>query len=161
MWLAVLAVTAGAAPAACQAGSGPDAQMLALQAEGDPARRAKATVKYGESQLALLRAALHEEDFAGGLKILEQYRDAMQGAFDALRASGRNAEKKPDGFKQMQIHLRQTVSRLGPMVLAVPPEFRPPFEKLRKELEDMDKALMEMLFPPRGSRSEADRNRKP
>ena len=117
--------------------------------EADPIRKAKALPKYGEQQLILMREELRKERFTECLALLEQYRDAVKTSFTKLKATGRDAERKPDGFRQMQIHLRQSVHHLGPIVQAVPFELRRPFEDIRRELEAIDRELLTMLFPPK------------
>lgn len=117
--------------------------------EDDPIRKAKALPKYGEQQLILMREELRKEKYTDCLALLEQYRDAVRVSFTKLKDTGRNAERKPDGFRQMQIHLRQSVHHLGSILQAVPFEQRRPFEDIRRELETIDRELLNMLFPPK------------
>jgi hypothetical protein len=64
-----------------------------------------------------------------------------------LKSSGINAEKKPGGFKHLEIHLRQGLRRLEDVIIAIPVKHREPFEAIRKRLEEIDRELIDLLFP--------------
>ncbi len=113
----------------------------------DPVQNAKAVVKQGDVQLAQVRKEVQAENYGEALRVLTQYRDAIKSAYSTLKASGRNAEKKPSGFKNLQIHIRQSIQRLDQTIFSVPVEERAPFEAIRKELDTIDKELIDALFP--------------
>jgi hypothetical protein len=123
---------------------------------GDPVQNAKAVVKQGEAQLSQVRQQMRDENYDEALRVLTQYRDAIKSAHATLKASGRNAEKKPAGFKNLQIHLRQSLQQLDQAILSVPTEERAPFEAVRKELDSIDRELIEALFPRQPSKKPGD-----
>jgi len=118
-----------------------------FQNESDPVRKARALPKLGEAELQLARKDTKEGNFAEALEVLHQYADAVQSAFAGLKASGINAEKKPKGFKELEIHLRKNFRQFDDVIAAVPLNQREPFELLRKQLEAIDKELIDLLFP--------------
>lgn len=115
--------------------------------EPDPVRKARRLARLGDAHLAQVLEKTQQKGYAAALQLLERYRLAVRTAHEALKASGRNAEKSPSGFKQLQIHLRKAVLQLNDTILAVPPEGREPFEEIRAELEAINKQLLDMLFP--------------
>lgn len=154
-WLAgalAMAWTAGSASA--QAAS---ASTNAVLPQVDPVTKAKATVKLGEEQMEELRRNVGEEKYDEALKVLGDYRDAVKSAHAMLKASGRDAEKKPAGFKDLQLHLRRSLRRLGQTILSLPYDRREPFETIRKELDEVDKELIDELFPRQPGKKNPDR----
>ena len=118
-----------------------------LQAEVDPVRKAKLLAKVGEAQLGLLRSEAAAGRYEGALKAIEIYRDDVKATLAALKASGRDAEKKPAGFKQLQIHLRKSIREFNQTILSLPVDMRQFFEPVRDQLQAMDQELIEALFP--------------
>lgn len=113
----------------------------------DPVKQAKDVVRAGQTQLERMRHEVRNEDYDAALRVLREYRDAIKSAHSGLKASGRDAEKKPNGFKNLQIHIRQSIPRLEQTILSVPVDQREPFETIRKELDAIDKELIDALFP--------------
>ena len=118
----------------------------------DPVKKAKDVVRQGELQLEQVRREVREENFDAALRVLREYRDAVKSAHVGLKASGKDAEKKPSGFKNLQIHIRQNIARLEQTILTVPFEEREPFEAIRKELDTIDRELIDALFPRQPSK---------
>src|SRR5574337_825180 len=71
--------------------------------ETDPVRKAKALPKLGDAQFNQVRQETDAGHYAEALKIVEEYRDEVKAADAALKASGLDAERRPAGFKQLQI----------------------------------------------------------
>jgi hypothetical protein len=122
----------------------------------DPVQKAKSAIKQGESQLDQVRKGVRDENYNEALRVLEQYRDGVKSAHAALKASGRNAEKKPGGFKNLQIHLRHSLEQLDQMILTVPRDERAPFDAIRKELGLIDRELIDALSPRQPSKKSGD-----
>lgn len=122
----------------------------------DPVQNAKSVVKQGELQLARMRREVDAGNYGEALRVLTEYRDAMKSAHAALKASGRDAEKKPSGFKNLQIHIRQSMQRLEQTILFVPVDEREPFNAIRKELDSIDKELIDALFPRQPTKKPGD-----
>ncbi len=123
-----------------------------LDLQGDPVSRARAFPKYGEDLIREAREAVQNADYEKSEKILTRYRDAVKELHENLRAHVDNPEKRPNGFKQLQIHLRKSLRDLDNLIASIPVNLHPPFEFLRKEIEKVDRALIEDLFPRRPGR---------
>jgi hypothetical protein len=121
--------------------------------ERDPVRKARAFPDLGEARINLFRQHLRVDDVSAALKILEAYRDDAQTAFEGLKKSGIDAEKHSNGFRQLQIHLRRSLRQLTDLIMTVPYDARESFETIRKELDQMDRQLLTLLFPRRPGKS--------
>lgn len=115
--------------------------------ETNPVRKARLFPKLGEAQLDLVHDLATHEKYAESLTALEQYRDDARATYAALKSSGINAETKPNGFKQLQIHLRKGARHVQDTIVALPFEQREPFQAIEKEIEKLDRELILMLFP--------------
>jgi hypothetical protein len=113
----------------------------------DAVRNAKDTVRQGEQRLEQMRQEIRNENYDAALHVLQDYRDAIKSAHAMLKNSGRNADKNPGGFKELQMHIRRILSRLDQAILDVPVEQREPFVAIRKELDTVDRELIDALFP--------------
>ncbi len=115
--------------------------------ESDPVDKAKKLPKLGDAQFAAARQAARREDYATAAKRVEEYRDEVARCREALRAAVPNPEKKPAGFKHLEIHVRRSLQRLADLVAAAPLNRRAPFEAVRADLEKLHRQLLLDLFP--------------
>lgn len=117
-----------------------------LARETDPANRAKITVKIGEELLKQVARKLKDGADAEAGSLLLDYRQAIHKAYDDLVESGRDARRKPKGFKHLEIHLRQSRRRLDDMARPLPYEDRRPVEEAIKDLEELRMKLLADLM---------------
>ena len=89
----------------------------------------------------------------GSLHTLEQYRDEIRHMAEALKSTGVDAEKKPAGFKELQISLRENVRRIDDLILSLPADKRPFFREVRTDLVKSQNELIDELFPRRPDRN--------
>jgi hypothetical protein len=115
--------------------------------ESDPVRKAKLLAKLGDLQVTefVRQANANNEDAA--FTVLNGYRAEVRASFDALKATGIDAERKPDGFKELQIHLRKTMWELERAAPLVSGEKRAAFQDIRDELNRIHNDLIHRLFP--------------
>jgi len=117
-----------------------------LARQQDPADRAKTTVKIGTILVDQSARAFAEHRYESGKAALEDYLGYVRRAYQDLQASGRNARKKPKGFKDLEIHLRKAALRLEDVARSVPYDERAPIEAAREEIETIWESLMRALF---------------
>jgi hypothetical protein len=126
--------------------------------ETDPIHKAKALAKLGDLQIAEFTRQASANDTDGAFLTLTMYRGEVDTTFDAMKATHIDAERKPDGFKELQIQLRKTVVRLDRAASLVPPDRRKEFKEIRDEMSSIDNELFHMLFPrERGGKGEGDK----
>jgi len=149
--IAALAALALCAPLAAQEHL---AENLAkYQHETDPIRKSRALTKLGDEQFELAKKQLKAEDEVASLHTLEQYRDEVRDTVTALNGMGIDAERKPAGFKELQISLRQIIRRIDDLILTLNVDKRPFFRVVRNDLFMYQNELIDKLFP-----SKQDRN---
>ena len=119
------------------------------QHETDAIRKSRALVKLGDDQIELATKQLKMNDEVAALHTLEVYRDEVHGMVAALNGMGVDPERKPAGFKELQISLRGTIRRIDDLILTLPVDKRPFFREVRNDLFTDQNQLIDDLFPRR------------
>jgi hypothetical protein len=143
--IAVIAALALCAPLAAQDRMAED--LSKFQHETDPVRKSRVLAKLGDEQVDLAKRQLKAEDDVGSLHTLEQYRDEVHDLVSALHGLGVDAERKPAGFKELQISLRETIRRIDDLILTLSVDKRPFFRAVRNDLFADQNELIDALFP--------------
>jgi hypothetical protein len=121
--------------------------LTQYQHETDPVRKARILIKLGDDQIEEARKRLKDGEDVASLHILELYRDEVKETVAGLETGGADAEKKPGGFKELQISLRETVRRVDDLILTLPVDKRPFFREVRTDLANAQNELIDSLFP--------------
>ncbi len=127
--------------------------LAKYQQETDPVRKARDLAKFGRDQVNLARKQLKSGDDVAALHTLQLYRDEVRESFAGLKASGIDAEKKPSGFKQLQISLRENLRHIGDLIYTLPVDKRPFFRAVRDDLIQEQNGLIDALFPRNPNRN--------
>lgn len=117
-----------------------------LARQSDPGRRAKISVKIAEELLRQTHLLYREDSFEEAQLRLDDYFSTVRSAFDDLQNSGRDARRKPNGFKNLEIHLRKSQRRLRDVSRALPLDRRAPVETALSKLKGMQKQLLLSLM---------------
>ena len=120
--------------------------------ETDTVRKARLLAKLGDDQVDLAKKQLKEDEVAS-LHTLEQYRDEVHDMVAALSGLGVDAEKRPAGFKELQISLRGTIRRIDDLIFTLNVDKRPFFRAVRNDLFADQNALIDKLFPRKPERN--------
>jgi len=136
-------------PVLASVAGNPDDLQARFEHEPNSVRKAKLFEKLGDEQLASTRRASQSADFATVAEVMEKYRDNARAAFIALKKEHPDAERRLNGYKQLQMHLRKALRDLKEMVLLAPFEYKPPLQLVQDDLASMDDELLRMLFPLR------------
>jgi hypothetical protein len=101
------------------------------------------------AQLKLQQAsdAYAKDDLDQGQKLLDEYLKWVKSSWDVLKSSGRPAERKPQGFKELDIALREDVRQFGDLEHRVPFTDREPVTKAAQEAEKIRGEVLAVLFP--------------
>jgi hypothetical protein len=119
-----------------------------FEKQKDPVHRAKALAKLITREVDVASAEIRKGEINEGVARLERYRDLARRVHEELLATGRNPVKKPDGFMQLQIALRESVRRLNDLIFLIPIGRREPVEVVREDLDRINAQLLAELFPP-------------
>jgi hypothetical protein len=128
-------------------------ELAKYQNESDPVRKARVLAKLGDEQIDLAKKQLKAEDEVASLHTLEQYRDEVRATVAALKGTGVDAERKPAGFKELQISLRETIRRIDELIFTLNVDKRPFFREVRNDLFMDQNELIDDLFPRRPDRN--------
>jgi hypothetical protein len=131
----------------------PQGGIAALQARFDqePNSREKVRllVRLGNAQFLESRYAGQRGDYMAVGFLMEKYRDNVRKAFDMLRKYHPKAESDYGGYRTMELHLHKSLHELEETILVAPPEYHPPLQLVRKDLEEIEDELLRLLFPRR------------
>jgi chromosome segregation ATPase len=117
--------------------------------EDNAVHRAKQIQKLGDAQFTAMHAAEKVEDYNTVGVTLEKYRDNVREALEGLKKEHPDAERRSNGYRQLQIHLRRGLREVEEALRAAPDEFKPPLQLVRTDLTSMDDELLILLFPKR------------
>jgi hypothetical protein len=115
--------------------------------ETDPVRKAKALGNYGDAQIQHFVREAAAENFDAASALLTAFRNEVRNVFDALKATGIDAEKKSDGFKELEFHLRKTLWQIDRTLPSVPFDHRESLQEMHNELGRIHTDLIHLLFP--------------
>jgi hypothetical protein len=127
--------------------------LAKYQHETDAVRKSHVLAKLGDEQVDLAKKQLKSDDEVNSLHTLEQYRDEVRETVAALNAMGVDVERKPAGFKELQISLRETIRRIDDLILTLSVDKRPFFREVRNDLFTMQNDLIDKLFPRKADRN--------
>lgn len=117
-----------------------------LKRETDPVGRTKTQIKISEILLTLVGDAIQTGDLEMMEHRLDEYVSAIQDAHQTMVKTGRDANKKPKGFKDLEIALRRHVRQLEDFGGALTLDEREPVEKAKEQASDIRDDLLKALF---------------
>ena len=125
-----------------------EAQLLArMQKEHDPVRKSKEETRLARIKLRQAIQAYEQGNTEQGAQLVSEYLGRMKDSWQTLRSSGRNAAHAPQGFKELDIELREDARLLDDLKRRISYYERDPIEKAEKEVEQMRAEVLQALFP--------------
>jgi hypothetical protein len=133
-----------------------------FQEQTDPVHQAKALAKLGPEEIRAAQDEIRAGQVDQALTRLQHFRDNARNVQRALEASGINAVKKPGGFQELQIALRESVRRLRDIIFGLSLERRGAFVEVRQDLDQVNNHLLQDLFRHRPNpRRNTESSRQP
>ncbi len=117
-----------------------------LKSATDPVDRAKTDINIAEILLSLASDAVRTGEPEVLEKRLSEYRDTIQDAHQTMVKTGRDAHRKPKGFKDLEIALRRQIRMLDDIGKSVSFDQRDPVDRAKKEASDIRDDLLKALF---------------
>jgi hypothetical protein len=117
--------------------------------ESNSVKKAKLLAKLGDLQFEEARRAGKEGDNNTVDATMEKYRDNVRAALNALKKQHADAEKHSNGYRQMEIHVKEGIREVEDSMLAAPAPYKPPLQIVRQDLIAIDEELIQLLFPHR------------
>src|SRR5215472_4066774 len=112
-------------------------------------KKAKLLVKLGDAEFEEARRAEKAGDNNAVDATMEKYRDNVRAALDALKKQHADAERNSNGYRQVEMHVKQGIREVEDSMLAAPGPYKPPLQIVRQDLISMDEELIRLLFPHR------------
>jgi hypothetical protein len=126
----------------------PEAKLASkIARENNPVKKAKLETKLGRMKMQGAFAAYDQGQFDQCWKLLDEYLALMNQAWSDLVASGRVASKKPDGFKQLDIALRESHRDLQDFESRVGFSERQAADKISSQTVALRARVLDALFP--------------
>jgi hypothetical protein len=117
--------------------------------ETNPVRKAKILPQLAEAEYLQVQDQLKADNAAEAGAIVKQMADEAATCREALDAKVRDPEAHPDGYRQLQISVRQTLRRIDNLLPGLSMDEQKPFLEARESLSEVDQALLVALFPKR------------
>ena len=126
------------------------AQLRArFEKENDPVRKARMVALLADSEFRNMHEKIDAGDLAGAAEIAGRVRDEAQTSKKLLDAKSRDAEAHPDGYKQLEISVRESMRRLDDIMVSLAKDEQTPLADVRKDLDELDRQMIHQLFPKR------------
>jgi hypothetical protein len=122
----------------------------------DPIHRARMMPQLEDAEFQAIAKNADDGKFPEALVILTEFRDQADSCTKGLDAKNINAEKHPNGFKQLQLALRESLRHLDALLVSFTADEQEPFLKLRKDLDQLDHHVIRELFPNRPNNEPSD-----
>jgi hypothetical protein len=126
-----------------------EADLLArIGREQNLVKRAKLEIRLGRVKLLQATEAYDRGDVEECHQLLTAYLERMNGAWATLEASGRQAWRQHQGFRELDIALREDGRLLEDFMRRIPYQHRAPVETVTKEVDELRNQVLKALFPP-------------
>lgn len=112
----------------------------------DPVGRTKTQIKVSEILLMLVSDAVQSGEIEAMEKRLGEYMAAIQDAHQTMTKTGRDAHRRPGGFKDLEIALRRQVRQLEDIGKGLTFDQRDAVDKARDQAADLRDDLLRALF---------------
>ncbi len=118
-----------------------------IQSEQNPVKKAKDEIKLAQLKLAQVQTAYSQGHADTGATLVGAMVDALKASWKFLQESGRKASKHPDGFRDLDIALRENVRRLQDLGRTVSYFDRAPLNNAVQQLDQEREEVLHELFP--------------
>ncbi len=146
----IIAVAAAllAVPHLALAGWQSDADLSArIEKENNPVKKAKFEIRLGRQKLSHAIEACEKDDHPACKEMLGSFLTLMKGSWNRLEATGRAASKQVDGFKELDIALREGSRQLEDLKQRVPFQDMDVIDSAQRETEQLRSEVLRALFP--------------
>lgn len=126
-----------------------------IQRETDPAKKAKYQIRLARLKLESAITSCEKDDHEKCREFLGAFLDLMKNSWRGLQTSGRKAVKQPQGFKELDIALREDGRLLEDLKRRIPYEDRGEIDKVIQDADRIRMEVLKALFPvERGQEAE-------
>lgn len=124
------------------------AELLArFEREANPVHKAQLMQKLGSAEFREIEKDVRDRDFDAAARTLGRYHDQAEECSKLLDQAHIDSVKKPAGFKQLQMSLREALERLDRLISTMTADEQVRFRHDRDDLEELNSHLLQELFP--------------
>lgn len=116
--------------------------------------RAKTLGKLGHEEYVAARQAVDAGKTDEALQFVKDFNAQVTDTYAALLKTGVDPSKNSNGFRQLQISVRERERDLKELIRRVGFEQSEPFEEIGKNLDELNQKLIQELFPRRSPNKE-------
>jgi hypothetical protein len=120
-----------------------------FEKETDPVRKARMVALLADSEFRDMHEKIDAGDLAAAVEIAGRVRNEAQASKKLLDAKSRDAEAHPEGYKQLEISVRESMRRLDDIMVSLAKDEQAPLAEVRKDLDELDRQMIHQLFPKR------------
>ncbi len=120
-----------------------------FEKETDAVRKAQLVAPLADSEFRDIHEKIDAGDLAAAAEIAGRVRDEAEASKKALDAKHRDPEVHPEGYKKLEISVRESVRRLDDIMVSLAKDEQKPLAEVRAELETLNRELIHQLFPKR------------
>jgi hypothetical protein len=117
--------------------------------ELNPVKKAKIVPQLADAEFQQVQDLLKADNATEAAAIVKQVAEEATECRDALDGKVKDPEGHPDGYRQLQISVRQSLRRLSDIMAGLSSDEQAAFREARDMLDDVDRSLMHSLFPKR------------
>jgi len=118
-----------------------------IQREQNPVSKSKLELRLGRLKMQQALNAYGQGRIDQGKSLLDGYLDRVKSCWQTLKRSGRNAVKQPQGFRELDIALREDSRTLEDMSKRISYFDREPVEQTMQEMNQVHDEALHALFP--------------
>ena len=129
-----------------------------LQREPNPVKKARHEIRLGRLKLLEAIDAYDKQDANKAQDLLGAYLTHIRSSWQLLQSSGRNAFRHPEGFKELEIALREDGRFIEDLSHRLSFFDRSNVVKTAKEVEQIRAAVIKEIFPSERARDKAGKD---
>ena len=117
--------------------------------ETDPVHKAKLLGPLSDAEFHAIQEFIAAGNLSDAAPLANELADEAEAALKALDARGKDAEKHPEGYKQVEISVRGSLRRIENILVELSGDDQTAFLAVRKRLDAVEHQVLRDLFPHR------------
>ena len=120
-----------------------------FEKETDPVRKARLVEQLADAEFRDIHEKIDAGDLAAAAELAGRVRNEAQASKKSLDAKSRDPEAHPEGYKQLEISVRESIRRLDDIMVSLAKDDQAPLAEIRKDLDDLNRQPIHQLFAKR------------
>ncbi len=117
--------------------------------EPDAVHKAKLLAPLADAEFHAIQDLVTAGKLSDAAPLANEMADEAEAVLKALDARGKDAEKHPEGYKQLEISVRASVRRVDNIIVELAADDQTAFVAVKKRLDAVEHQVLRDLFPHR------------